>query len=319
MNYEKMKAALDAEIKKHGLPDYDGSEPLAADENARLNFIAWGDPQISCVSPLRSARVYAACRDIKNARGVFDALVIAGDVTEYGAECEYKMTAELINSFSDKVKNVLAVTGNHDVRLRRVSKQAKRFNGFLKSLENGRYGSADRYSYSYEINGYKFIMLGTDVTTFEAAFIGERQLRWLEGELEQSKGGKPVFVFCHQPLKHTNGLPMTFLGRGSWRGSVGLESNRLRAIFEKFSNVIFITGHLHYCTSEYTYEDYGSFKAISLPTVGVINHGGFKSFSQGYAFSVYDDKIIAKSRVFGEGRYVEGVENSYIEIKIKGE
>jgi phosphodiesterase/alkaline phosphatase D-like protein len=161
-------------------------------------------------------------------------------------------------------------------------------------------------------------MLGADRSAFEASYLSERQLEWLKKELETEKdNNQPVFVFNHHPIKHTNGLPITFLGRGKWRGSVGNESDKLKSIFEKYNNVIYITGHLHYCTSQYTYEDCGAFKAVSLPTIGVINHGSFKSFTQGYVFEVFDRKIKARSRVFGDGKYTSSdISNSSFEIEL---
>lgn len=317
--YQRMIKSLDFLIESEKVLTPNAETAPEADKNANLNFIVWGDPQISCLSPLRSARVYSACRDIKNSESEFDALVMLGDITEYGAECEYRFTQRLLSPVADKFKNVFAVSGNHDIRLRNYKKQLKRFNDFLKSVKNGRCSDNGRYFFSQYVGGYKFIMMGADRTAFEASYISDEQLAWLDRELLSEKdSNKPVFVFNHQPLKKTNGLPVTFLGKGKWRGSVGRESDKLREIFEKYDNVVFMTGHLHYCTSEYTYEDCGRFKAVSVPTVGVINHGEYNKFTQGYVISVYDNRILARSRLFGEGKYTDkAVNNAEFEINLK--
>lgn len=317
--YDRMIKNLNFMIEKKKVLIPNADTPPKADENANLNLIVWGDPQISFLSPLRSARVYSACRDIMNSNGGFDALIMLGDITEYGAECEYRFTARLLEPIANKFHNIFAVSGNHDIRLRNYKKQVRRFNSFLKSLNNGRSADGERYYFSQFVNGYKFIMMGADRTSFEASYISEKQLEWLDRELSSEKSsGRPVFVCNHQPLKFTNGLPLTFLGKGKRRGSVGRESDKLRSIFEKYENVIYLSGHLHYCTSEYTYEDCGNFKAVSVPTVGVINHGEFNKFTQGYVISVYDDKIIARSRLFGEGKYTdESVQNAEFQIDFK--
>ena len=243
--------------------------------------------------------------------------MLVGDITEYGAKCEYRAVIELLRPVFDKFDNFFAVTGNHDIRLRNYKMQMQKFKNFVCSIPNGSYDDNGHYYFSKIINGYKFIMLGADRNSFEASYISDSQLQWLDSELAEVKDGKPVFIFNHQPIKHTNGLPVTFLGRGKWRGSVGNESDKLRAIFEKYNNVIYITGHLHYCTSRYAYDDCGAFKAVSVPTVGVINHGPFKSFTQGFIFEVLDDKIVVRSRVFGEGKYApDDVPNSRFEIKL---
>ncbi len=287
--------------------------PILNDEDALLTFAVWGDPQISFHSPLRSARVYSAVNDLKNAENI-DALVICGDITEHGAKCEYKLVKKLIDG-AKSVKSVFAVSGNHDVRLRNYKKQLKRFQDFVGSLENGVTHFGDSYYHKKDLNGFRFIMMGTDRSTFEASYISDSQLIRLKNDILSAPAEKPVFVFNHQTLKHTNGLPVTFLGKGKWRGSVGRESEKLKKILSVRKNVFYITGHLHYCTSEYSFEDCGNFKALSVPTIGVINHGKFKPMTQGYMISAYKDRVIMRSRIFGEGKYAgENVPNSYIEV-----
>lgn len=305
--YGRMEKALSALSSSSNALSPDSATPIEEiDDEAKLKIILWGDPQLSCISPLRSARVFAACKDLQNSHSVFDALVLLGDIAESGSWCEYRFMQKLLSPVAEKFKYIFAVPGNHDIRIRNFKKQAQRFASFLRSIENGRPCPDGRYWFSESVNGYKFIMLGADRAAFEGSYISPAQLEWLNNELDSEKNsGKPVFVFNHQPLKRTNGLPVTFLGKGKWRGSVGNESNKILEIFKKYNNVIYITGHLHYCTSQYTYEDCGSFKAISVPTIGVVNHGAFSKFTQGYILTVFDDKIVAKSRVFGEGKYVD--------------
>lgn len=311
--YGRMEKGLQMILSKDGETFKSDFSPIKKDKNANLTFAVWGDPQVSFISPLRSARVYRAVVDLKNADSL-DALVLCGDITEYGAKCEYKFVKRLLDEAGEGARRIFAVTGNHDVRLRNYKKQVKRFQNFISSLNKGDTDFGDSYYYTRDINGYRFIMMGTDRSTFEAAYISDMQLKKLKEDILSAPKDKPIFVFNHQTLKRTNGLPKTFLGKGKWRGSVGRESEKLKNVLSVRKNVFYITGHLHYCTSEYTYEDCGNFKALSVPTVGVINHGEFKDMTQGYVISVYEDKVIMRSRIFGEGKYTEeGVPNSYIE------
>ncbi|MCR5206915.1 MAG: metallophosphoesterase [Eubacterium sp.] len=312
--YKLMIKGLSRVLASGDIPLPDGREPIIADESADLNFIGFGDPQISALSPLRSARFYSALRDIEQAKGSFDALIIAGDVTEYGAACEFKMTARLLESVSEKFGSIFLTTGNHDIRIRRHKRQLRKIRGYIGEIKNGVPHGEDSYFFSKDINGYRFIIMGSDRNTFEAAYLSDAQLEALDGELKTA-GNKPVFVINHQPLKYTNGLPYTWMGKGSWRGSVGRESDKLKEIFERHGNVIFITGHLHFGISEYNYEDYGKYKCISLPTVGVLNHGKNDKLAQGYVFTVKGNTVTARARCFAEGRYYGGdTENSLIEI-----
>jgi 3',5'-cyclic AMP phosphodiesterase CpdA len=248
-----------------------------------------------------------------------DAVIIAGDIYDKSVP-----SAEAVQLFDDflcrlakRNLQVFAISGNHDIRLRSYKKQLKIFNEFLAGLNGGIVGSSNHYYFSMDIKGYKFIILGADRTAFEASYISTAQLEFLESELKSADKTKPVFVLNHQPLRFTNGLPATWLGKGSWRGHVGRQSDSIREIFERYGNIFYITGHLHFGTSRYNFEDYGSFKALSLPTIGVLNHGAFSHNAQGYIISVYDDCVILKSRLFRQGKYCpRDVENSYIKIAI---
>ncbi len=312
MLIDKMRAALGAV----SIPEPSKDDPIVLDKNAKLNIIAWGDPQISFISPLRSARMKGACRDLANMQGKADVLMLLGDICEFGKRAELMMAGEIIEEVKDTFSHFLAVSGNHDIRVRAYRPQLERFNGFIKSVDGGIAGGNEHYYFSTEINSYKFIMMGSDSTAFESSHISDEQLKWLDGEIAAC-GGKPVFVLNHQTLDRTNGLPVTWLGRGDWRGSVGKQSDAIKEIFEKYKNVYFITGHLHYGVSKYNFEDYGAYKALSLPTVGVLNHGDFGKNGQGYIISVYDDKIIIRARVFADGEYVDkDYPGAYFEVPV---
>ena len=316
--FEQMQRDLQKMVECGKVAEPDPSTPIEIDPHSRLTFAVWGDPQIYAMSPVRAGKLLASCRDLSNMAAPLDALVMAGDITENGDESEYRLVSQMLNDVCpDAFRHFLCVPGNHDVRFRNYHKQLSVFNRFVASVPGGIPSGDSRYCHTVRLRGYTFLLMGTDASTFEGAFIGERQLRWLDEELSKANG-KPVFIINHQTLRRTNGLPKTWLGKGSWRGSVGWQSDSLREIFERYRNVLYITGHLHYGTSKYTYEDYGAYKALSVPTISVVNHGSYAVHTQGYVLSVYDDHILAKARIFGEGRYVEPErENAQIVIPIE--
>ena len=291
--------------------------PVEVDENADLTFVAWGDPQVSNYMFKRQANFSAACADVLNTKGTYDALILAGDIAENGLESEYKTVADMLNPLSEKVNNFLFAAGNHDARLKLYSLQTKRFASFAKSVKNAVVPSGKSYNYSYEINGYKFIVMGPDSSAFEASKISDEQLNWLDSEIASSQG-KPVFVINHHPLKNTHGLP------GTWnapefmdRGSVGDQSDQIKAVFNKHSNVVYISGHLHTGTGEYSYEKIDNFHAFNLQTIGAGNDDGVENDAQGYVFEVYGNKVVARARIFGEGKWVdENVANAVVTINV---
>lgn len=292
-------------------------EPVVVDDNALLSFVVWGDPQLSTVSGKRQVNFRSACQDLANTEGKLDAFVIVGDIAENGLVSEYRTAADMLNTASDKWCHSMFVPGNHDIRLKVYSEQLRRFADFTDSVNNSVPVNGSHYSYSYEINGYKFIMLGADKTVFEETYFSPEQLQWLESEIASTKdSGKPVFVFNHQPLKDTHGLPQTWNAPEILNlGSMGKQSDRVRKIFEAYGNVIFITGHLHTGTGIFSYEDCGNFKSFNVPTICCNNDHGDESAGQGYIFTVYENKLVARARVFSEGRFVdERCENAVVEI-----
>ena len=104
--------------------------------------------------------------------------------------------------------------------------------------------------YSYDINGYTFIVLCTEKAVREKAYISPEQIAFLDSELKRATAdGKPAFVMCHQAFQFTHGLPEV------WKtGDMGEQSDLVRAVMEKHKTVFFITGHLHGGIFEGTYE-----------------------------------------------------------------
>lgn len=314
--FNKMLSMLER-MKKNGqavIPD--ASSPIVKDPDANLTFAVFGDPQVSNYMFARQRCFYSACQDLKNTH--IDLLAIAGDIAENGFKCEYRMVSKILNEIAQNVDNFILVPGNHDVRMRFYKRQLSVFRDFIKNTVNGVQHTGEHYYFSKEINGYTFLMMGPDRSSFESAYISKKQLEWIDAEIGKATAdGKPVFVINHQALNKHHGLPDVWEGLGNWRGGLGMQSDKLKAVFEKHNNVIFITGHLHYGTYEKTFEDCGSYKSLSVQTVGASNHGSYGEESQGYVISVYDDRIEMRARLFAGGEYVpEEIPNSKIIINL---
>lgn len=287
------------------------------DENANLNLVIWGDPQVSSVYvPERAAAFDAACEAVRDADGRADAILLAGDIAEFGLEKDYVLAAQSLQKAAENTAHILCASGNHDVRIRPFRRQLRRYRAFLSAVPNALETGYDRYYAATKINGYRFIVMGADRNSFESAWISKAQLRFVEQELAAAAAeGKPAFVLNHQPLKHTNGLPVTWLGRGSWRGQVGLQSDKLRRILSSYGTVFYITGHLHYGISAYNVESSGNLHMIAAPTVGCENHGENVSPGQGFVLSVYEDKALGTGYDFIHAEPMpESIPNARFEI-----
>ncbi|MBR6701943.1 MAG: metallophosphoesterase, partial [Clostridia bacterium] len=178
--------------------------PITPSGDANLVFAAIADPQVSNYLPERYNYFQASAKDLQNAEGL-DALINVGDVAENGLAMEYSLVIDGLSGM--KVRHI-ACEGNHDIRLRVYEQSLARFGEFVNTLNGD--SAYTCFHYSEEINGYKFIVLGSDRTEFEENYLSPEQLEWLDGELASVEDGMPRFVLVHQPLKNTNGLPMVW-------------------------------------------------------------------------------------------------------------
>ena len=283
----------------------------AAKPDAKLVFATVADPQVSNYMFDRYQSFQEACIDLRNAERL-DAVVGIGDIAENGLAEEYKLAYD---EFAPVDARFIMATGNHDIRLRAYSQSTSRFYQFIDNL-NGEETIADRvYSegklaYSEVVNGYKFIVMGSDKTEFEEAYISPEQLKWLDDELATEKG-KPVFVVLHQPLKLTHNLPTTW-GNGTNKeaGSVGPQNDEIKAVLAKHakdSTVVLITGHLHAGFSQYSYQQIEGFHSLNVPALSIENKDGEEGGNGSgltYIVEVYKNEILLRARNCRTGEWL---------------
>lgn len=284
------------------------ADPILGNEEtgANMTFVAWADTQLSNYMAKRYQFFDAACEDVKTANGTVDALLIAGDIAENGLMCEYQYVTDHLKDAD--VNNFIFSVGNHDVRLKIYSRTERTFTSLMNGLNTavGSELSIDKLHYTYEINGYKFIVLGTDRTEFEESYINDEQLEWLDAELETAtESSGPVFVLLHQTFKLTHGLPDTWNSPIDKAGSVGDQSDELYDIMNKYQNVFLITGHLHTGIGQYTYEKLGNINSINLPSLTINNKDGdCNDNGIGFVVEVYDSHVLFRARNFANGEYI---------------
>ena len=196
------------------------ADPIKAKDpdSVKMVFATIADPQVSNYMFSRYQSFQEACMDLKNAETEFDAIVGVGDIAENGLLEEYQLVYDEINGLSDRF---IMATGNHDIRLRAYSQSYMRFSDFTNALNRNDNMTKNAYAegkfaYSEVVNGYKFIVMGSDKTEFEEAYISPEQLVWLDNELATEKG-KPVIDVLHQPLKLTHNLGQRHQQGGRFR------------------------------------------------------------------------------------------------------
>lgn len=278
--------------------------PIKAGSGCQMKFIAWADPQVSNYILKRDPYFTAACEDVENSTETFDALLVAGDIVENGLPCEWAHVQE--NLPTKNIKKYVMATGNHDIRMHPYKLTVKRFTRFTNELNAG-VGSdltIDALHYKTKVKGYTFIVLGSDRTEFEECYLSDTQLQWLDSELKAACGkGKPVFVTVHQPFKLSHGLPDTWGSPVDAAGSIGPQSDALKAVLSKYKNVILITGHLHTGIGQYTYEKIDGIHSVNLPSLTIDNKDGrVNDNGIGFWVEVFRTKVVFHARNFATGK-----------------
>ena len=287
-------------------------EPINAKnpDEAKLVFAALADPQISNYMFDRYAVFGNAMADLHASEYDLDAVILAGDIAENGLAEEYQLVYDGLKGIEGC--RYISATGNHDIRLRAYSQSKKRFNEFANALNNNE-NPVSEFHFSEVINGYKFIVMGSDKTAFEEAYISDEQLEWLDSELN-AENGKPTFVILHQPLKLTHDLPNTW-GNGTNvnAGSVGDQSDAIKEILMKYTNVVLITGHLHTGFGEASYEQMGNLHMVNVPSLTIDNKDGeYNGSGLGYIVEVYDNEIIFRARNLETGKWLSDYDETII-------
>ncbi len=277
-------------------------------ENLRLSFACIADTHL----PNResaSANLMNVFKDAEISGASYDALLMAGDIADYGFRSEYKRFFSVLDS-QKVIPNLFLTIGNHDARAiykRNIKIVMDKVDKYLGIDSKG------KAYYSCDIKGYTFIVLCTEKRMLEKASLTKEQISFLDKELERAtKNGKPVFVMCHQAFKNTHGLPEV------WKtGDMGNESDEVRAVMEKYKNVFFINGHLHGGIFEKTLEVLNSENnvySLSVPGYRKENNFGITDCGTGYYGEVYDDRVVFTARKFISGEYIEG---DYTKFEIK--
>ncbi len=277
-------------------------------DNLRLSFAMIADTHL----PNResaSLNLNNFFLDAEKSGANYDAMLMAGDIADWGFNSEYDRVFDVMDK-QTSVPKLFLTMGNHDVRVffknsrKRVMEKVDKYLGIE---------TKGKTYYSYDIKGYTFIVICTERRLLEKASLTKEQIDFLDSELARAtKGGKPVFVMCHQAFKNTHGLPEV------WKtGDMGEESDEVRAVMEKYRNVFFINGHLHGGIFEKTLEvlkEENNVYSLSVPGYRKENNFGIKDCGTGYYAEVYDDRLVFTARKFISGEYLEG---DYTKFEIK--
>ncbi len=277
-------------------------------ENVNMTAVLWADTHIrpTGISPFN---LDCGLEDIENSGIDFDALVIAGDVSELGDDISYDLMWEALDE--SEIENILLATGNHDIRVLYEMRTEQIMDKTGEYLET----EIDKPYYSYDVNGYTFIVMGSDEIQLEKAVISDEQLAFVDSELERAtKDGKPAFVVCHQPLDDTHGLPEVWEN-----GGLGEDTQAVKDVLVKYKNVFYLNGHLHdgvYENSLEVLSEENGVYSVNLPAYGRENdYGEFLQPGLGTYVEVYDNEVVFTARDFRAGKALDGYTKTFDLVK----
>jgi len=253
--------------------------------------------------------------DMSKAKDRLDALVIDGDITDHGYIDMWEGFAKSMSKY-DVSEQTILVAGNHDTwgpDRENLDTVKQTFIDYNKKVSDR---DIDNMYYSTDINGYPVIVLGSEAD-HTSATISQTQIDWFAAEMEKaSKTGLPIFVFLHQSINGTHGLPY------NWgldeedpydEGGIGEASDAILAIIEKYDNVFYTSGHIHAGFSNdkshsfyTTVEKHDGYTLINVPCYEYpdVLRQNYLPNGTGFVYEVYENEVILRARNFATGRWI---------------
>lgn len=199
-------------------------EAYFADFQPVLRFAALSDSHIDDQgTELEEQRLVKVLQTAKS-YGKVDAVLIAGDFSDYGTQSSMEKIRDLLTANIDLDTQLLITLGNHEYYVDKDN-AAARFETVFGT-------TANRHVI---VNGFHFIGFSPDTTG--NAYSSET-LSWLEDELAIAAADdptKPIFVVQHHPVSDT-----------LFRSDYTVAVNNLAPIFEKYPQIVDFSGHSHY-------------------------------------------------------------------------
>ncbi len=221
-----------------------------------LRFFVCSDIHIKGYGDLRCGRLESMMRfahKISSGYGGPDAFLFAGDIADRGRRSQLRAFSHTAKRLAGGAR-ILAVTANfHDNR--RGCKNGNECYRSLFRTEN---------DFHTVIHGFHFI--GISTCNEPGVYYGEAQRLWLEEELRkatQDSPIRPVFVMHHEHVKNTVYGSSDFDGWGN---------DFFSGVFEKYPQVVHLSGHSHYPLNDPRSLWQGSFTALGT---GALNYAEF--------------------------------------------
>lgn len=298
-----------------------------AQEDCRVSFAVISDTHLRGNNKLIfQGMLELGLADMERAKDKLDAVVFDGDITNHGYIPEWDVFADAMSKY-DAAGKSFVVVGNHDTWGPNRDDFTNPVDGVKPTFIHYNKKISDReiteMYYSDVVNGYYFIALGSEKDNTNA-YLSDTQLRWFSGEMEKAAAaGLPIFVFLHQPINQTHGLPYNWEKNKDDpidEGGIGDQSAQVVEILKKYDNVFYISGHIHggfkkedsrigvpYASVETMENNNGKpITLVNLPSYMYPDfiHGGHIANGCGWVIEAYDGEVLLRARNFATGTWL---------------
>lgn len=264
-----------------------GSESTQSDtQGYNLSFAVLSDVHMEGNNPDRFEKFAQILSDIK--RNVpSDTIAFLGDNTMNGQIIENLFFHGFINEIKP-VEKIYTVMGNHDTGngIDKYDSLSKRFWSYYNTFNNE---NVDNVYYWREVNGYRFVFLGSESDNVNTSVISEAQLQWLDGVLDENDNtGKPVFVFNHHPYNYLENAD---------------NAVELERILTEHKNVFYLSGHTHTTQMDFEKFDEDSY-SFNLPRcTEATDNADTNDSGLGLQIYVFDNEVQVKSRRYYDSQW----------------
>ena len=236
-----------------------------------LRFSALSDvhfkvsPQAQEVDRFRRAIKFMYDYSAKQSYNKFDAMLIAGDVSDHGWDDELLLFKKIMDEGVKPGTTTILCMGNHEF----IGGTKPRWEEIFERDSNK----------TYDVNGFKFIALSPEKGTNRTGDF-QYAMDWYKSELEKATAadpGKPIFTFQHYHV-----TPTVYGSRGEDNWGIA----DLYDVLQRYPRVINFSGHSHYPINDPRSAWQGNFTAFGTGTLSYFEMGGeggkFNKFPPGY-------------------------------------
>lgn len=284
------------------------------DENhIKLRFGALSDLHISGLTGETVNKTKAALQQLKTKAGAkgLDAVLVAGDLTDYGTPTQAKGLKKVVTNALDmnRTKFIFAL-GNHDYYDYEIAGAALLGGNLIKNefgskvYQGATAAEIQNGNYHTTVGGMDFIAVNCMTYSGGVRYRSE-DIEWLKAALTKANAdhpNTPIFVTAHPMITGTNW--------GSNYGSYWAGSD-LYDILKEYPQAVYFGGHLHFPINDERSIWQGDFTSVGT---GSVYYASLES--EGFGMRYYD--ISGSEPVdchdFSQGLYVEVDNNNNVRL-----